>query len=110
MDTKRSIRQIIYKRVIIDKVIDQTTLANKLGLTKQTINRWVNKNTPDAIPTTEMVPEVCKLLNISLNQFYGLEEKELTSIDSKRMKVIEYDEIIRQLIDREIKKEDFNIK
>ena len=110
MDTKRSIRQIIYKRVIIDKVIDQTTLANKLGLTKQTINRWVNKNTPDAIPTTEMVPEVCKLLNISLNQFYGLEEKELTSIDNKRMKVIEYDEIIRQLIDRENKKEDFGVK
>jgi len=107
METKKRIRNIIYKRIIIDKVIDQTTLAKNLGLTKQTINRWVNKNTPDAIPTTEMVPEVCKLLDISLYQFYGLDEKEITSLNSKRIKVIEQDEIIRKLIDREIKEEDF---
>ena len=107
MDYKNQIRKIIYKRVIIDKIIDQTTLAKNLGLTKQTINRWVNKNTPDAIPTTEMAPLICDLLKISLNQFYGLDEKDLTGIDNKRLKVIEKDEIIRKLIDREITKEDF---
>ena len=107
MDYKNQIRKIIYKRVIIDKIIDQTTLAKNLGLTKQTINRWVNKNTPGAIPTTEMVMLICVLSKISINQFYGLDENDLTSIDIKRLKVIEKDEIIRKLIDREITKEDF---
>ena len=30
MDYKNQIRKIIYKRVIIDKIIDQTTLAKNL--------------------------------------------------------------------------------
>ncbi len=54
-----------------------------------------------------MVPLICDLLKISLNQFYGLDEKDLTGIDNKRLKVIEKDEIIRKLIDREITKEYF---
>lgn len=102
MHTKKQIRNIIYKRVFVDKIINQTALAKKLGLTKQTINRWVNKNTPGAIPTTEMVTLICVLSKISINQFYGLDENDLTSIDIKRLKVIEKDEIIRILIDREI--------
>lgn len=48
--------------------INQVKLADKLGISKGTVNNWVRGNNS---PDVDMVPKICKVLNITIKDFYG---------------------------------------
>lgn len=50
----------------------QKEIADKLGVSKSSVTNWLKgKNSPDA----NLVMPICKLLNITIAQFYGEDEK-----------------------------------
>ncbi len=48
--------------------INQVNLADKLGISKGTVNNWVRGNNS---PDVDMVPKICKVLNISILELYS---------------------------------------
>ncbi len=48
--------------------INQVNLADKLGISKGTVNNWVRGNNS---PDVDMVPKICKVLNISVLDLYS---------------------------------------
>ena len=59
--------------------INQVQLADKLGISKGTVNNWARGNNS---PDVDMVPQICKVLEISILDLYSptkLESQELAS-------------------------------
>ncbi|WP_160637401.1 XRE family transcriptional regulator [Pseudoflavonifractor sp. 60] len=48
--------------------INQVNLADKLGISKGTVNNWVRGNNS---PDVDMVPKICKVLKITIKDFYS---------------------------------------
>lgn len=48
--------------------INQVQLAERLGISKGTVNNWVRGNNS---PDVDMVPKICKVLGISILDLYG---------------------------------------
>lgn len=48
--------------------INQVQLAEKLGISKGTVNNWVRGNNS---PDVDMVPKICKVLGISILDLYS---------------------------------------
>ena len=56
------------ERHIAESGYSQKEIAEKLGVSKSSITNWIKgKNSPDV----ELVLPICKLLNISVREFYG---------------------------------------
>lgn len=54
--------------------VNQVQLAEKLGISKGTVNNWVRGNNS---PDLDMVPKICDVLNISIVEFYSSNQIEL---------------------------------
>lgn len=50
--------------------VNQVQLADKLGISKGTVNNWARGNNS---PDIDMVPRICEVLNISILDFYSPE-------------------------------------
>lgn len=48
--------------------INQVQLAEKLGISKGTVNNWARGNNS---PDVDMVPKICKVLEISISDLYS---------------------------------------
>ena len=56
------------ERHIAESGYSQKEIAEKLGVSKSSVTNWIKgKNSPDV----ELVLPICKLLNISVREFYG---------------------------------------
>jgi len=53
----------------------QVQLAEKLGISKGTVNNWIRGNNS---PDVDMVPKICKVLNISILSLYSPTQLEST--------------------------------
>jgi len=66
------------ERHIAESGYSQKEVAEKLGVSKSSVTNWIKgKNSPDV----ELVLPICKLLNISVREFYGepdIEEPKIT--------------------------------
>ena len=61
------------ERHIAESGYSQKEIAEKLGVSKSSITNWIKgKNSPDV----ELVLPICKLLNISVREFYGEPDTE----------------------------------
>ena len=61
------------ERHIAESGYSQKEIAEKLGVSKSSVTNWVKgKNSPDV----ELVLPICKLLNISVREFYGEPDAE----------------------------------
>ena len=59
------------KRLMRDNEYTQTALANKLGTTQATINRWIKGiNQPDF----QMLFKLCEILDTTPNELLGWED------------------------------------
>lgn len=80
-----SLRERIRLNLIsaMDKAnINQVQLAEKLGISKGTVNNWARGNNS---PDVDMVPKICHVLGISILSLYAPTKfEELESITSIR--------------------------
>lgn len=53
--------------------INQVQLADKLGISKGTVNNWARGNNS---PDVDMVPKICDVLGISIVEFYSPTNQE----------------------------------
>lgn len=59
---------------ISESKYSQKEIAEKLGVSRSSVTNWLEgKNSPDV----ELVMPICELLNITIEQFYGVEEVTL---------------------------------
>lgn len=64
--------QASLNRYISSSGYTQKEIAEKLGVSKSSVTNWLKgKNSPDA----NLVMPICNLLNITVGQFFGEEEK-----------------------------------
>ena len=57
---------------------NQSLLAEKLSVTKQTVSNWENENIQ---PSVEMLIRIAKLFHTSTDYLLGLEEKQYLDIE-----------------------------
>ena len=67
-ETKSYIYKLIYDKVMVEKVISQTELANKLGVAKSAVNNWFSRG---SIPSGEYMFKIADVLHIDLYELYG---------------------------------------
>lgn len=61
------------ERHISESGYSQKEIAEKLGVSKSSVTNWIKgKNSPDV----ELVIPICRLLNISVREFYGEPDTE----------------------------------
>lgn len=65
--------------------LTQVELANKLGVTKQSVSNWENENIQ---PSVDMIIKISKLLNIKSDVLLGLDERyyiEVTGLSNEKI-------------------------
>ena len=83
-ETKTYIYNLIYKKVMVDKVISQSELAAKLGIAKSAVNNWFSRK---SIPSGELMYKIAEILNIDLYALYGKENPyKLSEQDKDNLK------------------------
>lgn len=60
--------------------VNQVQLAEKLGISKGTVNNWARGNNS---PDVDMVPRICKVLGISILDLYSPAKPELSETTKK---------------------------
>lgn len=71
--------QASLNRYISSSGYTQKEIAEKLGVSKSSVTNWLKgKNSPDA----NLVMPICNLLNITVGQFYGEEEKSPSTAEA----------------------------
>lgn len=63
--------------------LNQVGLAEKLGISKGTVNNWVRGNNS---PDVDMVPKICEVLGISILDLYKPRDNELLQTESQKMR------------------------
>ena len=70
--------------------IDQKTMASKLGITANSISNWENGRSR---PDVNLLPAICKVLEISLLDLYGI-DGSVSTITPKQQSLIEKYEML----------------
>lgn len=91
MDTNQRIRELMQEHGLTEY-----RLALDSGLSKSTISAMLHRDTAPSIPTLEAV---CKVLGISVSQFFAEEGEKLTVTEEQRLLLQRY----AQLSDRQKK-------
>ena len=63
-----------------NKNITQSTLAERLGVTDRSISKWENGI---CLPDTGIMPELCKILEITVNDLFSGEEVDMKNNEEK---------------------------
>ena len=63
----------------ITKGINQIQLANKLGVTKQSISNWENDN---ILPSVDMLVKLAAFFSVSTDYLLGLENRRTLSVEN----------------------------
>lgn len=59
--------------------ISQIQLANKLGVTKQSVSNWENDN---ILPSIEMLVKIANFFEVSTDYLLGLEKKRTLDVEN----------------------------
>lgn len=73
--------------------MSQVALAQRLGVTKQSVSNWENDNIQ---PSVEMVVKLAGVFSVSTDYLLGLEQRELLDVTGLSREKIAH---IRQLVD-----------
>lgn len=61
--------------------VNQVQLADKLGISKGTVNNWTRGNNS---PDVDIVPKICNVLGLSIQEFYSPSEIEMKYIQHQK--------------------------
>ena len=79
MSTREHIKFIINKYTNSEyKVITGIELANKLGVSIGSINRWKQGI---CIPDVDLFKDICVIFGISINEFLGIDNSDVISLE-----------------------------
>ena len=73
--------------------ISQVELAQRLGVTKQSVSNWENDNIQ---PSVEMLVKLAGVFSVSTDYLLGLEQRDLLDVTGLSQEKIAH---IRQLVD-----------
>ena len=73
--------------------MNQVELANRLGVTKQSVSNWENDNIQ---PSVEMLVKLAKVFSVSTDFMLGLETKQVIDVTGLPEPIVSH---IRQLVD-----------
>ena len=65
-----NLQQVLIKRIKEDKFISQSDLADKMGVSKVAVSKWIAGGSIDS----NKIPLLCTILEITPNQLFGFEE------------------------------------
>ena len=74
------------KKLRIDNELSMQDLASKIGVTKSSINMWENSN---SVPKDNILIELSKLFNVSIDYLLGNEKMEERVPENKRLHYIQ---------------------
>lgn len=63
-----------------ERNITQKELATKLGVVQSAVTNWIKK---DNAPDIEMVAKICDVLQITLNDLYGINNSDYSEIEKR---------------------------
>ena len=72
--------------------LTQKQLADKLGVTKQTVSNWENDNIH---PSIETLMRICQFFNVSTDYVLGLDNKKYIEVSDLSLEVVSH---IQQII------------
>lgn len=72
--------------------LTQKQLADKLGVTKQTVSNWENDN---ILPSIETLMRICQFFNVSTDYVLGLDNKKYIEVSGLSLEVVSH---IQQII------------
>ena len=71
METTRTlterIREILYSKIKRERKLTQRELANKMGISAASVNRWMKSGAPEI----NKLPLLCEILEITPNDLFG---------------------------------------
>lgn len=73
--------------------MSQVELANRLGVTKQSVSNWENDNIQ---PSIEMLMRLASVFSVSTDYILGIEQREYLDVSGLSKEVIAH---IRQIVD-----------
>ena len=73
--------------------MSQVELAQRLGVTKQSVSNWENDNIQ---PSVEMVVKLAGVFSVSTDYLLGMEQRELLDVTGLSRETIAH---VRQLVD-----------
>lgn len=76
----------------------QLQLANKLGLTRSSVNAWEQGI---SVPSTQYVVELAKIFNVSTDYLLGVEKTSTVNVSGLEVKDVQ---VVYDLVDRLRKK------
>lgn len=68
--------------------IDQRDMAEQLGITSNSISNW---ETGRSRPDVNLLPAICEVLDITLNDLFGLESSDANVTDKQRELITKYE-------------------
>lgn len=72
--------------------LTQKQLADKLGVTKQTVSNWENDN---ILPSIETLIRICEFFNVSTDYILGLDDKNYIEVSDLSLETVSH---IQQII------------
>lgn len=98
MDYRTNIMNCFIQKLKVEKVISQKELAEKVNVLPAAVTKWLKGET---CPSIEIVPIICKIFNISLNQFFGInEDRIITPSELKYIDAIEKHPELKAILDK----------
>lgn len=85
------------KKLRISNNLNQVEMANKLGVTKQSISNWENEN---IMPSIDMLIKIANLFSVSTDFLLGISEKHTLNTDGLTdLQIAHIQTIINDILD-----------
>lgn len=105
IDVKENILNNIINWYNSQKKYNQVSLASALGISRQSVTRWLNRV---CIPDTGLWFKLCEIMNISIIEFLGLNQNAaLSPIETLMVDHYKEDLSFNSFIDRYFSDENF---
>lgn len=85
------------KKLRISNNLNQVEMANKLGVTKQSVSNWENEN---IMPSIDMLIKIANLFSVSTDFLLGISEKHTLNTDGLTdLQIAHIQTIINDILD-----------
>ena len=76
MTARENFKSILNQKLRVDKMISQKDFAKQLGIKPPSVIKWLDGT---AVPDIDFYPSICKILNVTANQLFGIDDSSLIS-------------------------------
>lgn len=99
MHSQEKISFMLNELIKKQKIISQKDLANKIGVSPVSVNKWLNGGSIEV----DKIPLLCEILKITPNDLFGFNNTEFSDDDISILKELkkhpQYKDAIKKLLD-----------